>query len=239
MREIVPPSPVGLLREPLGALELPRLLLRARRLRAKPRGDREPVLVFPGYGAGDASTLVMRSYLGYLGYDARGWGLGRNDGNVPRLIERVVDLVARTVEQTGRPVRVIGWSLGGYLAREAARERPDDVARVVTLGSPVVGGPKYTTVGVAYRRRGYDLDRIEAAVDAREAVPLRVPVTAIYSKRDGVVAWRACIDEKNVTVDHVEVTATHVGLGFSPDVYAIVADLLASDRIPPQGDSDR
>ena len=75
-------------------------------------------------------------------------------------------------------MRLIGWSLGGYLAREAAREDPDLVHQVITLGSPVVGGPKYTLV---------------AQVAARNSVPLRTPVVAIYS-RDAVVAWEACID---------------------------------------------
>jgi hypothetical protein len=116
------------------------------------------------------------------------------------------------------------------LAREAARERPKLVERVVTFGTPVVGGPKYTAVAPRYQRQGYDLDAIAAAAAARDAVPLRVPVTAIYSRADGVVAWRACIDPTNRGVEHIEVGGTHVGLGFNPDVYRIVAERLA---IPP------
>jgi pimeloyl-ACP methyl ester carboxylesterase len=127
-------------------------------------------------------------------------------------------------------VRLIGWSLGGYLAREAARERPREIERVVTLGSPVVGGPKYTVVGHYYARQGYDLDEIEAAVAQRDRTPLKVPVTAVYSRADGVVAWRACIDSANECVEHVEVATTHLGLGFSPEVYRIVAERLAARR---------
>jgi pimeloyl-ACP methyl ester carboxylesterase len=218
-----PPSAAGILREGFGLLELPRLLLQAPSLARQPRGAGEPVLVCPGYGAGDATTAVLRAYLSYLGYDAHGWNLGRNDGRVPKLIPRLVQRVRALAGEAGAPVRLIGWSLGGYLAREAARERPGDVARVITLGSPVVGGPKYTTVGWVYRRQGYDLDAIEAAVAERNRIPLKVPVTAIYSKADGIVAWQACIDTSGAAVEHVEVGTTHVGLGFAPEVYRVIA----------------
>jgi pimeloyl-ACP methyl ester carboxylesterase len=224
--KILPPSRLGLWREPFGVFELPRLLWRARDLASAPRGDGEPVMVIPGYSAGDASTLPLRSYLALLGYSVFGWGLGRNSGDVPELIPRVVARLDSLARETGQRVRLIGWSLGGYLAREAARERPRAVERVVTLGSPVVGGPKYTVVGRYYAQRGYDLDAIEAAVAAREQTPLEVPVTAVYSRSDGVVAWRACIDSTSEKVEHVEVTTTHLGLGLSPEVYRIIAERL-------------
>jgi pimeloyl-ACP methyl ester carboxylesterase len=223
-----PPPPTSILREGLGVLELPRLFWAAPGLAAEPRGDGGTVLVFPGYGTGDASTAVLRAYLRWLGHRARGWGLGRNTGEVAAFIRRTTPLVADAAQRAGRPVSLIGWSLGGYLARETARERPDDVARVVTLGSPVVGGPKYTAVADVYRRRGYDLDAIEAAVAARSRVPLRAAVTAIYSRSDGIVAWRACIDDGTPGVEHVEVRTTHLGLGFAPEVYRIVARRLAA-----------
>jgi hypothetical protein len=83
-------------------------------------------------------------------------------------------------------------------------------------------------VASRYRRQGFDLDAIEAKVEARYAKPLRVPVTAIYSKADGVVDWRACIDRRSPDVRHVEVQSTHLGLGFSPEVYGIIAESLAA-----------
>lgn len=229
-----PLSALDWLGEGLGLLELPRLLWRFRDLAAEPRGRGEPVLIFPGYGAGDASTAVLRAYLHYQGYAVRGWGLGRNSGDVPALVPRVAECVERTAAAFGCRVRLIGWSLGGYLAREAARERPGDVERVLTLGSPVVGGPKYTAVAHTYRRQGHDLDAMEAAVAARARVPLAVPVTAIYSKVDRVVAWRACLDASGGDVEHVEVLTTHLGLGFAPDVYRIIARRLGArpERTP-------
>ncbi len=222
-----PLTPLGLLRQGRGLLELPRLLWAFPDLARQPRGRGEAVLVLPGYGAGDASTLVIQGFLRFLGYRVRGWGLGRNTGAVPVLLPRVVQRVAEVAREAEQRVRLVGWSLGGYLAREAARERPDIVRQVITLGTPTVGGPKYTAVAGVYRRRGVDLDAIEAAVDARNRTPLEVPVTAIYSRSDGVVAWKACIDRINPNVSHIEVRTTHLGLGFAPEVYRIIAESLA------------
>jgi pimeloyl-ACP methyl ester carboxylesterase len=221
------PNPIGLLGEARGLLELPNLLLRSPRLARQPRGQGQPVLVLPGFGAGDASTAVLRAYVRYLGYRPRGWELGRNTGDVPVLLARVVAALDRIAAEERQSVALIGWSLGGVLAREAARERPAAARQVITLGSPVVGGPKYTAVAGFYRRQGIDLDAIEAEVEARNRQPFATPVTAIYSRSDGVVAWRACIDPYAPQVDHVEVSATHLGLGFSPRVYEIIAQRLA------------
>ena len=224
---IVPPGfPWSLLSEARVALEVPRLLLRAPGLAMQPRGTGDPVLVVPGFGTGDASTAPLRGYLRWLGHDVRGWGLGVNGGDVALLVRLLIERIVAVASERQLPVALIGWSLGGVLVREAMRERPDIVARVITLGTPVVGGPKYTTVAEVYRRRGYDLDAIEAAARARDAVPLRRPVTALFSRGDGVVAWQACVDRSNEVVEHVEVDGTHVGLGMNPDVYRIVAHRL-------------
>ena len=227
---IRPPSPAGLLGEARGLLEFPKLLLRFPDLARQPRGTGERVLVLPGYGTSDGSTAVLRAYVRFLGYRASGWGLGRNDGDVPGLLPRVVERVEALAREESGPVRLVGWSLGGVLAREAARERPAAVQQVITLGSPVVGGPKYTAVAPAYRRMGVDLDEIEAQVEARNRVPLATPVTAVYSRRDAVVAWEACIDRHADDVRHVEVGTTHLGLGFSADVFRIIAERLAGVR---------
>jgi pimeloyl-ACP methyl ester carboxylesterase len=136
-------------------------------------------------------------------------------------------------------VCIIGWSLGGYLAREAARERPELVRQVITLGTPVIGGPKYTVFAEIFRRRGIDVEAIASQIEARDQIDLATPVTAIYSRADAVVAWEACIDQHRLNVEHVEVTTTHLGLGFSPDVYKIIAQRLADgsgspDTLPPK-----
>ncbi|HSQ12460.1 MAG TPA: alpha/beta hydrolase [Candidatus Deferrimicrobium sp.] len=143
MSEILQPPPAShAMREARGLIELPRLLLRFPSLARQPHGNGEPVLVLPGYGAGDGSTMILKGYLRLLSYRARGWGLGRNHGPVgeslPRLLRRLGNLSRRSKQK----VAIIGWSFGGYLARELARERPDLVRLVITLGTPVVGGPK-------------------------------------------------------------------------------------------------
>lgn len=229
-RGLSAPPMTALFREGFTPLELARLALATPALSRLPRGDGRPVLVFPGFSGGDASTLPLRAFLGRLGHAANGWGIGRNNGDVPALIPQLCELVQRAASRAGRPVRLVGWSLGGYLAREAARECPHAVERVVTLGSPITGGPKYTTVAPWYRLQGQDLDWIEAEVLRREETPLRVPVTAIYSRFDGVVDWRACVDERESVTENVEVTTTHLGMGISPEVFQVVARRLA---LPP------
>ena len=95
------------------------------------------------------------------------------------------------------------------------------------MGSPVVGGAKYTSMGGLFEQRGVDLDEMEATIAARESTPISVPVTSIYSKNDGIVGWQASIDRHNAQVEHIEVCTTHLGLGISPDVFKIIARKLA------------
>jgi pimeloyl-ACP methyl ester carboxylesterase len=222
-----PPHPSGMIREVRVLLELPRLLIRFPALARQPRGSGQPVLVLPGYGAGDGSTALLQGYLRFLGYHVRGWGRGRTHGEVQHLMPRVLKRLMSLARKSGQEVALVGWSLGGYLAREAARERPDLVQRVITLGTPVVGGPKYTVVARHFHRRGIDMDAMEAEIELRNQILLRMPVTAIYSRADAIVAWRACIDRNGSNVEHVEVRTTHLGFGFSAEVYKIIAQRLA------------
>ncbi len=237
-----PPPASGVMREIRGLLELPRLALRVPDLARQPRGHGQTVLVLPGYGAGDGSTSLLKSYLRLLGYRVTGWHFGRNSGDVAELLPRLLKRILSITYKTQQPIRIVGWSLGGFLAREIARERPDLVNRIITLGTPVIGGPKYTVVAPMFRRRGIDVDAIEAEIERRNQILLRTPVTAIYSRVDAVVTWRACIDHFGLNVEHVEVRTTHLGLGFSPDVYKIIAQRLAdndSPSLPPSVPMER
>ncbi|MGI9293193.1 MAG: esterase/lipase family protein [Pseudomonadales bacterium] len=225
--ELKAPSLTAIAGEGLSALEFTRLTAALPTLALQPRGNGEPVLVLPGFGASDVSTTPLRRYLSWLGYDVHGWGLGRNTGNVYELLPQAVEQVRRISTQRKSTVTIVGWSLGGVIAREVARDYPEFVCQVVTMGSPIVGGAKYTSLGGIFERRGADLDQMEATIAARESKPIRVPVTSIYSKRDGIVGWQASIDRHNVQVEHIEVGATHLGLGISPDVFKIIAGKLA------------
>ncbi len=226
---ITPPHRLDLLRElrlPLDALSwVPSWLTRSSARTARPR----TVILLPGFGTGPRSMRVMQAFLQRRGHRVRDWGLGVNDGDAKRLRLQLQAVVDKAVAQHGEPVVLVGWSLGGYLAREFARERPGGVRRIVTLGSPVVGGPRFTATAAHYRSQGHDLDAIENSVKDRYRTPLSVPVTAIYSKRDGIVAWPACIDRWSPAVQHVEVSETHVGLVLSPAVGRIVAEALERD----------
>jgi pimeloyl-ACP methyl ester carboxylesterase len=228
-RELAPPAPWELLREGRAVFERLALLTATPKIRAAaPPGKGEPVLVVPGFATNDGWTKRLRRFLTTIGYDTVGWGLGRNRGNVSELIPAVIRQAEQVAETRRRPVRLIGWSLGGYLAREVARERADLVERVITLGAPVVGGPSYTASAPGYIRKGYDLEEIKEAVLERERRPIEVPVFAIYSRTDGVVAWRACIDRfDNPLVEHHEVRSSHLGMVASPRTFLLVAELLA------------
>ncbi|CAA0081869.1 Uncharacterised protein [Halioglobus japonicus] len=227
MNQPVTPPFSAIARESLTPFEFTRLFAAAPALALQARGSGEQVIVLPGLGASNRSTILLRSYLSWLGYQVQGWELGRNSGNVEQLLPLVAAQVRQVHRQTGSKVNVVGWSLGGVLAREVARENPGIVRQVVTMGSPVVGGPKYTVFGNMYKRRGIDVDAIEATIAARENIPITVPVASIYSKRDGIVGWQASIDRHTPGADNIEVGATHLGLGISPDVFRIIARKLA------------
>lgn len=183
-------------------------------------------MTLPGFGSGDAAMLPLRRRLRRHGFRTFKWQLGLNRGNVPELIPLASERVAQLVAQQGEPVALVGWSLGGYIAREVARENPTLVSQVITLASPIIGGPKYTAVAGFYRQQGIDVDAIEAAVREREQVAIEVPITCVFSRNDGVVDWRAVIDHNNPSTENIEVTCTHLAMGFDPDVLDIVVATL-------------
>jgi hypothetical protein len=127
----------------------------------------------------------------------------------------------------GAKLTLIGWSLGGVLTREVARLFPDVVQAVLTLGTPIVGGPKFTSVGKSYaNRNNIDLEEFELDVHRRNLMGLSQPITSIYSKSDGVVGWQASIDIYNKHAVNLEVTGSHMGLGVNPKVWLTIADVL-------------
>lgn len=196
-----------------------------------PRGDDRPVIVLPGFLADDNSTWLLRRFLEDVGYAVTGWGLGRNTGAAQPLVERLIDRAVTLNKGHGQKVNLVGWSRGGTLAREIARARPDLVRQVITLGSPVKGGPAATSIGrLMQASTGMTQAQIQELIRHRERTPIRVPVTALYSKTDGVVSWPAAIDDTNPDVEHIEVQGSHVGLGVNAQVFRIVAQRLHQPR---------
>ena len=226
--------PSGL--KPLSELRAPvdwmSIALRAPQLLTAPRGDGRPVMLLPGLMASDLSMRPLGAYLSFLGYTARQWGLGFNQGKVYRDVDRFGERVrAFSHARGGAPVTLIGWSLGGVIARESARLQSDIIREVITLGTPIIGGPKYTTVGGFYARtQGIDMDRFEQMVHERNALGLTQPVTSIYSKNDGIVDWRASVDVYNDHARNIEVNAAHFGLGLSAQVWREIAKTLAASK---------
>lgn len=202
-----------------------RLIAAGRRLRTRTDQART-VITVPGYGASDTSMAPLRTFLRRRGHDPRGWGLGRNTGEVEDLYPRLAAVVRSVSLAMSDTVDLVGWSLGGVLAREVARDNPQAVGRVITYGTPVVGGPRFTRAAGIYSDQR--LDEIEDLIQDRERLPIIPPVTAIYSRNDGVVAWQACIDHFQNNAEHVEVRSTHLGMGLDPDVWTTIANRLGS-----------
>lgn len=206
------------------------LLLPLLRLNA-PRGNERPVIVMPGFMANDSSTWVLRRFLEDVGYAVTGWAMGRNVGPGQPLIDRLLERVVTLHKGHGTRVSLVGWSRGGVIAREIARMRPDLVRHVITLGTPVKGGPGATSIGrLMQASSGMTEAQMQALMRRREMTPIRVPITALYSRTDGVVAWPAAIDDTNPDVEHIEVQSSHVGLGVNAQVFKIVAERLDQPR---------
>jgi pimeloyl-ACP methyl ester carboxylesterase len=195
-------------------------------LQFAPRGDGHAVLVLPGLAATDRSTRLLRRYLASLGHDVHGWGLGRNlglrDDTEARLLAALETLQARS----GRKVSIVGWSLGGLYARLLASLRPDLVRSVITLGSPFAAGPRATHAWRVYERVSG-----QSADDPRHGSQVRptpsMPTTSIFSRSDGVVAWRSSLERPGPQSENIEVIGSHLGLGDQPAVLYVLADRLA------------
>lgn len=224
-----PPSLALLMLESRAIPELMALFSFSPLLRLSPRGDGHPVLVLPGLSASDASTVPLRSFLKDRGYVPYGWELGRNHGprhGVEEAIRARLDWIA---QKHGRKVSLIGWSLGGVFAREAAREQPDKVRQVISLGSGFAIRPSATTVGSVFEKlSGRRID--EWVSEERAAIirqPPPVPATSIYSRTDGIVAWQGCLELEGPQSENIEVESSHCGIGHHPASLYAVADRLA------------
>jgi pimeloyl-ACP methyl ester carboxylesterase len=203
--EIEPPSRALLLAEARAIYELGAFIGALPWLRRLPAGDGHPVMVLPGLGASDLSTAPLRAFLRDRGYAAYGWELGRNFGVRHGLTERKLQRLRHIRRHHGRKVSLIGWSLGGVFAREIAKNAPDDVRVVITMGSPFKN-PKAT-----HAQRFYEL----------------LAGHSIFSRSDGVVAWQSSVEDKRAHTESVEVWASHCGLGHNPAAVYVIADRLA------------
>jgi pimeloyl-ACP methyl ester carboxylesterase len=196
-----------------------------------PHGDGRPVVLIPGFLAGDSSMGVMAEWLRRIGYYAELPGLTLNvlysEVVLKRLTVRLVDVYG----WKGRRVTLVGHSRGGILAKVLSHRHPEMVEQVFCLGSPI-GNPydvhPVTMAGVRvaqafnFVRYGRTAD-IERRFLRDLAARAKVPITSIYSRSDGIVHWEACVRDD---VRGIQVNSSHVGLALNADVYSILARLL-------------
>jgi len=208
------------------------------------RGRGEPVVLIPGFLAGDGSLRVMRGWLDRMGYDAHAAGIVANVDCSDRALNRLDELVERIHRRTGRKVALIGHSRGAHFAKALAHRRPERVSCAVSLGAGLdtpfdISVPTRMAVAAFRELHAVTSDRIARngcftdtcrcafARDYAGAFPESIELTSIYSKGDGVVRWRACVVPY---ARNVEVTGSHVGLAFNRKAYREVARALVRAR---------
>ncbi len=191
------------------------------------KGDGRTVIVFPGFMASDRTTSRLRRSLIRAGFDARGWGLGRNTGIKADTLERVAEQMSR--HRSDAPVTLIGWSLGGLIAREYAKRFPDRAARVISLGSPFSGSPYANNAWRVYERiAGHKVDR--PPIDTILAEKPNAHTIAFWSGNDGVVAPHSARGADGERDRDVEMHCTHMAFVADPvTIRAITAAILADD----------
>jgi hypothetical protein len=185
--------------------------------------DGPPVLVIPGWVASDRTTLGLRKALAEAGWRVHGWNMGFNRGARADTLERLRRRLAAL--GGGKPVLLVGWSLGGVYARELARLVPDQVSAVVTLGSPFSGDPHQNNVWRLYEliaRHKVDEPPVPRITDKPP-----VPHLAIWSRRDGIVAPRSARGLEHERDAAVELRCTHMAFGVSKRVGRHVAREIA------------
>ena len=190
-----------------------------------PRGDGAPILVLPGFGQSDESTAPLRDMLMAQGFSPSAWQLGRNTGLKSGMTGTLLKRIEQLQEASQRPVALIGWSLGGVIARELARKQPERIAHVITLGSPLAGG-QTTTLDTLFstinRRPGP-----KAGHDPQRYQPPPVRCTAIYTRSDGIVNWRASCEPPAENTENIEVRGSHMGLGVNPQAWHAICHRLS------------
>jgi len=212
-----------------------------------PRGDGSPVVLIPGFLGSDLYMAHLSSWLSRVGYRSYFSGI-RLNATCPNLLikYRLAEIIEKAIRETGRKIHLIGHSLGGMMARSIAAQQPDNVASVITLGSPFRGKVLHRSVMEAtaavreqvIKEHGKQVlpecytarctCEFVSSLQCKEAAP--VMQTAIYTRDDGIVDWRYC--RTGDANSDFEVTGTHIGLVFNPAVYSIVATRLAEAQVP-------
>lgn len=204
---------------------VPRRVVRAIR-RDAPRGDGHPVLLVPGFLRGESYMQPLYRFLAGRGYAVHGWRLGVNFGPTDRALDGLARRLDEIVARHGRAASLIGHSLGGALARQLAKERPDDVRLLITLTSPI-RVPTASQLEPLYRLLAPWHSAASPALYRTFNEPPSVPVTAIFTRSDGIVAWRSCLEVEGPRRENIEVSGAHSAMPRNPVAWRIIADRLA------------
>jgi triacylglycerol lipase len=205
-------------------------------------GRGRPVLLVPGFLAGDDSLSVMTRWLRRTGHHTSKAGMRSNIACSSKAVGRLEERLERLVERQGMPAAIIGQSRGGTFAKVLGQRRPDLVAGVVTLGTPharplaihplvglqVVAVGALGTIGApgCFSRsclKGACCERFWQ--DCERPMHPDVRFVSVYSRRDGVVDWQACLPGD---AEHVEIRASHIGMAVNAEAFGAVASALAS-----------
>jgi pimeloyl-ACP methyl ester carboxylesterase len=205
----------------------------------------DPVLLIPGFMAGDPTLKAMSSMLRQQGFRTYRAQIRVNVGCTREAAERLEQRLETIATRRGRKVTIVGHSLGGMLARGLAARRPDLIEGIVSMGSPVLAP------GAVHRVLAWDarlLSRLTRAgfggmmsadcfggecarlswEESQLEIDPGLAFTAIYSKRDGIVDWRACLDP---AARHIEVRTSHCGMAVDPVVMDHVLAALRDQQV--------
>jgi pimeloyl-ACP methyl ester carboxylesterase len=224
-------------------LEVTRLLCDATFLRPGRQVDAPPVMLVPGFLCGDASLAMLRDWLRRRGSRTSSAGMRLNVDCAERNVSRLEVRLQNLAGHTGRRVTVIGHSRGGALARVLAVRFPGTVSTLVMLGSPVVeplsaGRPVLAAVRSVTRLGDFGVPGMFATQcldgdccasfreDLGAPLPPEVRAVAIYSRSDGIVSWRACLDPG---ARQLEIESSHAGMPVNREVYRAVAEILEEE----------
>lgn len=211
-----------------------------------PRGDGRPVVLIPGFLAGDYTLGVLGGWLDRIGYEAHGSGMRVNADCFDRALDRLDERVIALHETSGRRVALIGHSRGGHFAKALASRRPELISHVVAMGAGL-DVPLAVSAPIMAAAKGVGAIHIRRAVgelppscmtgectcrgfaDYHAPFPSEIPITSIYSRGDGCLRWQCCVVPY---ADNIEVGGSHVGLAFERRAYAAIGRALA---VPERG----
>ena len=223
-------TPPGKLR---AASDMPRAWLEAGALpfnwwwlRQLPKGDGHPVMVIPGFAGSDTYNKPLLRFLRDQGYHAVGWKQGVNLGHSHIDLAQLNLRIDKLYGREGRKISLIGHSLGGIIAREAARRHPDKIRQVISLGSPI-GEARDNASKLNYLYRQVNSEPGELNEQEWHQSP-PVPTTAIYSRFDGVLDWRVCLQaDGHERTENIEVVGSHNGLTVNAMSWVVIAERLS------------